>query len=386
MDIKNEHNILELSNCKRKIGGAYEREMSNEDEHKELQEEEPEGDKIDLIRILEKISPEHLNDFFSEPQGILKFRPTLPSVDELSGKIFDGFLSFRLKDVSKWENKCNVETYPPSHNLERDYDTFLNELQELDEKAILKSTKRSKRRKAKKRAALFSFSGIKKSMGFRGGASGDNNVEPEVPQKGFIGHLEDVENYFINKWKGVDLYQVIDELKPKQVIRAIKNPQFILDKNKPPEDQNNSEDVCGGEWNLIMDHICQIRVRSQIIYLESLKTIDPELDSEYNVELLTQNNFEYDPVKNPDGFKLDDSIHYFHEPKPLTEMEKMKKKMERRMRTAKRTIRRIGNKMSSFKKTIKRKTGQAVKSVSSINLPKMKVSTPSSSRGPKEKR
>ena len=371
-------------------------EELEEDEKQQQQEtiteDQQDEDKIDLIRILEKISPNQLNQYFDEPQSILKSRPTLPSVDELSGKMFDGFLNSRLKDVSKWESKCNVKTYPPSQDLDQDYATFLEEMDELDEEAISNSGNKSSKSKGKKGSF---FSGIKKSLGFKGGASEEaepedadedddeeGEQEPEVPQKGFMGHLEDVENYFIDKWKGVDLYQVIDELKPKPALKAIKNPKFILDKNKPPQEEGDGEDLCSGEWDLIMDHICQIRVRSHIIYLESLKTIDPELESNYDPQLLTQNNFEYDPENNPDGFKLDENIHYFHEPKPLTAMEKMKKKMEKKMRAAKRTMRRIGNKISSIKKTIKRKVGEAGRAVTSASVPSM--SLPSLSSGPKK--
>ena len=101
-----------------------------------------------------------------------------------------------------------------------------------------------------------------------------------------------------------------------------KNPKFILSKNAPVEEGNDG-DLCGEEWNLILDHICQIRVRSRIIYLESLKTVNPEFESDYESELLTQRHFEYDPEDNRNGFKLDDNIHYFHEPKPLTKMENL---------------------------------------------------------------
>lgn len=397
MDTKKGHNIiLESRNNDILIGGSnqMEEDLKKETEEKveesenteeeveesEEEEEQPEGDRIDLVKILEKISPNQINDFFSDPQSVLKSRPTLPSVDELTGRMFDGFLNSRLKDESKWENKCNVKTYPPSQDLEQDYLTFLDELEQLDEEAISNSGNKSSKSKGKKKGSFFSR--IKKSMGFKGGASvegesGDENEDPEdsdeedpeVPQKGFLGHLEDVENHFIDKWKGVDLYQIFDELKPKPLLRAVKNPKFILDKSKPPVEESDIQDVCGEEWNLIMDHICQIRIRSHIIYLESLKTIDPELESNYDVQLLTQNNFEYDPENNPDGFKLDENIHYFHEPKPLTAMEKMKRKMERKMRSAKRTMRKIGNKLTSFKKTIKRKAGEAGRAVSSVSLP-----------------
>lgn len=381
-------NILESSKCKILIGGndnqeetePLEKQQYREGEGEDLgQEEQPEEDKIDLIKILEKISPNQLNEFFSEPQSLLKSRPSLPSVDELSGKMFDGFLTSRLKDETKWENKCNVKTYPPSQDLEQDYLNFLEELKELDKDAIKNQGNKSSRNKGEKGSF---FSGIKKSLGFKGGASeeitsennededeDENDDDPEVPQKGFIGHLEDVENYFIDKWKGVDLYEVIDELKPKPLLKAVKNPKFILNKSKPLEEDGDNQDECSGEWDLIMDHICQIRVRSHIIYLESLKTIDPELESNYDPQLLSQKNFEYNSENNPDGFKLAGNIHYFHEPKPPTVMEKMKKKMERKMRSAKRTMRRIGNKMTSFKKTIKRKVGEAGRAVSSVRLP-----------------
>ena len=150
MDTKKGHSIIsESSNYKILVGGSDKNEeIEQPEEDEELEEDEKQQqqetitedqqdeDKIDLIRILEKISPNQLNQYFDEPQSILKSRPTLPSVDELSGKMFDGFLNSRLKDVSKWESKCNVKTYPPSQDLDQDYATFLEEMDELDEEAI----------------------------------------------------------------------------------------------------------------------------------------------------------------------------------------------------------------------------------------------------------
>lgn len=341
----------------------------------------PQEDKMDLVKIVEKISPNQINDFISGKSGIFKDTGNIPSIDELSAKMFDGFLTARLKDTTKWEQKCNFKKMSASANIGQEYEQFLKEVDQLDEEDIQNSSSSSSKSSTKKMGFLSRITSAfrrKKGGGEEESGPGDlledgpedesKDEEPQVEQKGFMGHLEDVENFFIDKWKGVDLYEIFDELKPKPLIKAVKNPKFILSKNAPVGD-GNIDDVCGEEWNLILDHICQIRVRSQIIYLESLKTVNPDFESDYEPQLLTQQHFEYDPQDNPNGFKLDDNIHYFHEPKPLTTMEKMKKKMARKMRSVKRTMRNVGDKMSSLKKTIKRKAGEAGRAVTSVSLP-----------------
>jgi hypothetical protein len=105
---------------------------------------------------------------------------------------------------------------------------------------------------------------------------------------------------------------------------------------------NNVDKDAGEEWNMILDHICQIRLRSQIIYLESLKTIEPEFENDYDEENLYQENFEKND-KNPRGFDLKNN-HYIHEKKRQKDVFKNTKKL------FKKTKYKILSGLKSFKK------------------------------------
>lgn len=367
-------------------------DLPQEEESKVISQE----DKMDLVKIVEKISPNQINDFISGKSGIFSDTGNIPSIDELSAKMFDGFLTARLKDTTKWEQKCNFKEQKcnfkkkksPSSNIEDEYLKFLKEVDQLDEEDSQNSTA-SRTESSTEKKSFFSriASNFSRKKGggeetgqvddAEGDAEGndegnDEGEKPPVEQKGFMGHFKDVENFFIDKWKGVDLYEIFDELKPKPLIKAVKNPKFILSKNTPVRD-GDKDDICGEEWNLILDHLCQIRIRSQIIYLESLKTVNPDFESDYEPELLTQQHFEYHPQDNPNGFKLDDNIHYSHEPEPLTQEQKAKNKKERNKRRRKRKIaatkRLISEKLGNIKKTLKRKAGEAGRAVTSVSLP-----------------
>lgn len=333
-------------------------------------------DKIDLAKIMEKFNPDEINKFISSPQGVSGNTGSIPTIDELTGKIFDGFLTSRLKNVSKWEDKCNFKSQTEeSSNLEQKYNQFLDEVSKLDEE----SSKESKTSSAKPSKKPGFFSRLAKKIGLKKGGgdevTDDNPDEQQVEQSGFMKNIEEIENHFIDKWKKNDLYEIFDLLKPKPVLEAVKNPQKILTSNKPNNTPEQSQDPCSDEWNLILDNICQTRNRSYIIYLESLKTIDPDFESDYDPELLSQKNFEYDSENNPNGFKLDNGIHYFHEevPKKKKKISRMGRSLAKLKYTLKNTGEKASEGISNAKKTMKKKISDTGKAISSVSLPSVSM-------------
>ena len=363
--------------------GSNEIENSPSEQLGEAEEENTQQvDKMDLVRMMEKFSPEKINKYVSSPLGVFKNSCNVPSVDELTGKMFDGFLKSRLKDESKWESKCNFKPQEKSENLEQDYNSFLEDVSKLEEEAA-KSSKKIPGKKKKKKKSLFSRL-KKKIIGGEGEEdTGEANSETtphtedtdeetndELPPENNIGFLEqinDIENYFIDKWKGVDLYQIFDELQPKPVIHAFNNPKVVLT-NKIKTTQTGDSNVCGNKWDLILDHMSQIRIRSQVIYIESLKTVNPDFESFYDSKLLTQDNFEFDPNepdKNPDGFKLDESIHYYHEPKPKKKLsygDKISRSLNRKLSSLKYTKKKLSENTSKTMKNIKKSASEKISS------------------------